>query len=159
MSVDGEIEPASPEYIARAWAEHWGGEPLISGRRQYVLADVEGLAWRSGEGELAGLVTWCVEGEDAEIVSIHAETPGSHVGGRLLDAAEEELRRRGVHTAFVTTTNDNLRALAFYVRRGYRLVRLHLGAMDRVRRAKPGVSAVGADGIPLRDMWELEKPL
>ncbi len=76
-----------------------------------------------------------------------------------MDVAEAELRRRGVSTVCVSTTNDNPRALAFYVRRGYRLVGLHLDAMDRVRRLKPDVSAIGNDGIPLRDMWELEKGL
>jgi hypothetical protein len=55
--VDGEIEPASPDYVARLWAERWSGEPVISGRREYRLADVEGLAWRSSDGRLAGLVT------------------------------------------------------------------------------------------------------
>ena len=59
----------------------------------------------------------------------------------------------------VVTTNDNARALAFYIAHGFRLVRLHLDAMDRVRRAKPQVPATGRDGVPLRDMWELRKEL
>ncbi len=45
------------------------------------------------------------------------------------------------------------------MRRGYRLVRLHLDAMDRVRQAKPQVRLIGDEGIPLRDMWELEREL
>jgi hypothetical protein len=76
-----------------------------------------------------------------------------------MDAAEEELRRRGVRNVHLITTNDNVRAVAFYQRRGYRLVRLHLGGMDRVRAAKPEVPLTGNDGIPLRDMWELQKEL
>jgi hypothetical protein len=56
-----------------------------------------------------------------------------------MDAAEEELRRRGAKTVVLATTNDNVRALNFYMRRGYRLVRLHLDAMDGVRARKPGV--------------------
>jgi len=76
-----------------------------------------------------------------------------------MEAAEAELRRRGVRTLRVVTTNDNPRALSFYVRRGYRLVRLHPDAMDRVRWLKPRVPLTGADGIPLRDMWELQREL
>jgi len=30
---------------------------------------------------------------------------------------------------------------------------------DRVRAVKPAVAVVGNEGIPLRDMWELEKEL
>ena len=76
-----------------------------------------------------------------------------------MEAAEAELRRRGVRTLRVVTTNDNPRALSFYVRLGYRLVRLHPDAMDRVRWLKPRVPLTGADGIPLRDMWELQREL
>ena len=68
-------------------------------------------------------------------------------------------RRRGVRTAHLVTTNDNPRALSFYLRRGYRLVRLYLDAMDRVRQAKPQVPLTGNHGIALRDMWELEREL
>ena len=108
---------------------------------------------------MLGLVTWAIESERAEIVSLDALQPGRRIGGRLMEAAEAELRRRGVHTLRVVTTNDNPRALAFYARRGYRLLRLHFDTMDRVRALKPGVPLTGNDGIPLRDMWELRKEL
>jgi ribosomal protein S18 acetylase RimI-like enzyme len=157
--MEGDIQPASTELIAQQWEEHWAGEPIVSADRQYVPSDVEGFLWRTSGGQALGLVTWAVDGERAEIVSLHALEPGRGTGTRLMDAAEEELRRRGVSTVRVVTTNDNPRALSFYARRGYRLVRLHLDAMDRVRQAKPRVPLVGNDGIPLRDMWELEREL
>ncbi|MCH7576504.1 MAG: GNAT family N-acetyltransferase [Chloroflexi bacterium] len=156
--MEGGIEPASTELIARLWEEQWG-LPNISVRRQYMPTDVEGLAWRAGDGNEIGLVTWAVDGDRAEIVSVQAQEPGRRIGSRLMDAAEEELRRRGVKTVHLVTTNDNHRAHSFYLRRGYRLVRLHLDAMDRVRQAKPQVPLIGNDGIPLRDMWELEREL
>lgn len=76
---------------------------------------------------------------------MHAEPPGNGTGTRIMDAAEEELRRRGVKTVFVATTNDNVRALNFYQKRGFRLVRLQLEAMDRVRAAKPNVPLTGRE--------------
>lgn len=121
-------------------------------------ADVEGLIWDVG-GQPQGLVSWWVNGDRGEVVSVNAFVQGVHIGGRLLDAAEVELAKLGVRRVRIVTTNDNLRALAFYARRGYRLVRLHLGAMDRVRAKKPDVPELGNNGIPLRDMWELEKEL
>lgn len=153
------LEPASEADIARDWGEFTGGPPVFGVLRRYAPADVEGVAARDSDGRFAGLVTWWIDGDTAEIVSAHAATPGYGAGTRLMDAAEAELKRRGVRRAVLATTNDNARALRFYVRRGYRLVRLHLDAMDRVRRAKPGVPAIGNDGVPLQDMWELEKRL
>lgn len=156
--MDGQIAPASTELIAEEWEEQWG-LPVVTAKREYMPQDVEGLVWRVADGRNLGLVTWAVDGPRAEIVSLNALEPGRGVGTRLMDAAEEELRRRGVKTAHVVTTNDNHRALSFYVRRGYRLVRLHLDAMDRVRQVKPQVPLTGNDGTPLRDMWGLERDL
>jgi N-acetylglutamate synthase-like GNAT family acetyltransferase len=102
-------------------------------------------------------VSWAISGETGEIVTIEAVESGQHIGGRLLDAAESEMRREGVRRILVTTTNDNLRAQAFYMRRGYRLVRIELDGMERVRALKAGVPFTGYEGLPLRDMWEFEK--
>lgn len=108
---------------------------------------------------MQGLITWHIDGDWAEIVTVDAFQHGRHIGGRLLDGAEAELRRRGVYRATIVTTNDNLRALVFYLRRGYRLVKIALDDMDRVRSLKPQVPSEGRDGILLRDMLELEKDL
>ena len=156
---EGRLEPAPAEVIDRLLRERWG-LPIIAGDRVYDdPAKLKGLVWRDAAGAVQGLVAWSIEGDQAEIVSIEALEQGRHIGGRLLDGAEAELRSRGVRRLRVVTTNDNLRALSFYLRRGYRLVRLHLGGMERVRRAKPQVPETGIEGMPLRDMWEFEKEL
>jgi GNAT superfamily N-acetyltransferase len=158
--MKSDIEPASTDFIRRVWDERWAGSPVVSvNERQYQPVDVEGLVWRGREGEAGGLVTFAIEEDWAEIVSVHAFVQGRGTGSRLMDAAEEELRRRGVKKVRLVTTNDNPRALSFYVRRGYRLVRLHLDVMDEVRKLKPRVPVIGNCRIPLRDMWELERGL
>ena len=58
----------------------------------------------------------------------------------------------------LTTTNDNVDALRFYQRRGFRLVALRPGAVDDARaRHKPAIPGTGAHGIPLRDELDLER--
>jgi hypothetical protein len=55
------------------------------------------------------------------------------------------------------TTNDNLDALRFYQRRGFRLTALRAGAVDRTRASlKPRIGTLGEHGIPLRNELELE---
>jgi GNAT superfamily N-acetyltransferase len=144
--------------IEADWREFSGGPPVVALLGEYEASDVTGaLALR--EGETSGLVTWYIDGATAEIVSVHAEPQASGGGSVLMDAAEEAIRRAGVRRVVLATTSDNMKALRFYVKRGYRLTRVHLDALDRVRRFKPNVSAVGYDGLPLQDMWELEKQL
>jgi ribosomal protein S18 acetylase RimI-like enzyme len=144
--------------IEADWREFSGGPPVVALLREYEASDVTGaLALRGSE--TSGLVTWYIDGAAAEIVSVHAEPQASGGGSALMDAAEEAIRRAGVRRVVLATTSDNTKALRFYVKRGYRLTRVHLDALERVRRFKPKVRAVGYDGLPLQDMWELEKQL
>jgi GNAT superfamily N-acetyltransferase len=156
--MEGHVEPIDQEFIRRYWEQH-RGLPIVSTRATYMPEDVHGLVWRDEWAEVQGLITWHIEGDWAEIVTVDAFQQGRHIGGRLIDGAEAELRRRGVARAMIVTTNDNLRALGFYVRHGYRLVKIALDDMDRVRSLKPHVPQQGQEGIPLRDMLELEKDL
>ena len=60
----------------------------------------------------------------------------------------------------MVTTNDNVDALRFYQRRGFRLVGLRAGGVDQSRAAlKPEIPLAGSYGIPLRDELELELDL
>jgi GNAT superfamily N-acetyltransferase len=156
--MEGSLEAADAAFIDEQWRRLWG-LPVVSLERDYQPTDVEGLVYRDDRGVPQGLITWHADGDQAEIVTVDAFEQGRHVGGRLLSGAEEELRRRGVGQAMIRTTNDNLRAIAFYVRHGYRIVAVHLDAMERVRQLKPEVPETGHDGLPLRDAIELAKEL
>ncbi len=54
-------------------------------------------------------------------------------------------------------TNDNLRAAGLYLSRGYRLVRVHMDTVDRVREHEPKLPDKGYEGIRTKDLWEFEK--
>lgn len=140
--------PATPEIIRSVWEARWG-TPIVSLDRIYQVEDVEGIVRKGASGEILALVTWARHGEEGEIVTLDALEEGKGHGTALLQAAERILRDHGVKRIRVITTD----ARDFYLRRGYREVRLHRDAMDRVRRIKPDVPA------DVRDLWELEKPL
>ncbi|HEX6140904.1 MAG TPA: 2-oxo-4-hydroxy-4-carboxy-5-ureidoimidazoline decarboxylase, partial [Candidatus Limnocylindria bacterium] len=63
----------------------------------------------------------------------------------------------GHHRLWLVTTNDNLDALHFYLRRGMRVAAVHAGAVDRDRALKPEIPRFnGSNGLPIRDLVELE---
>ena len=157
--MEGKLEPVDQDYIRQHLGELWGW-PVISTVRTYGPEDdMHGVVWRDEWGEIQGLLVYHIDGDAADIISIDAYQQGRHIGGRLLDGAEEHMRKHGVRHVTITTTNDNLRAVAFYVRRGYRLVKIDLDGMDKIRALKPNVPDLGIDNIPLRDMLELAKDL
>lgn len=158
------LKRATPDIVHWVWNQRWG-DFMVSPYGEYHPPDVEGLAAVDARGTVAGLVTWSVEKStddgkvQAVLVSLDTMVPGRGIGRLLLSRAEQVLRERGVLRTQVFTTNDNLAALAFYLKRGYRLFKVHLHAMDRVRALKPHLELTGAGGLPLMDMWELNKEL
>ena len=75
--AEATVSSASEEEIAADWREFTGGPPVIGALRQYDASDVEGLVWRDAGAGRTGVVTWWIDGERAEIVSVHANPPGS----------------------------------------------------------------------------------
>jgi ribosomal protein S18 acetylase RimI-like enzyme len=111
-------------------------------------------------GTIVGVLTYIVSPPDAEILTLHVDRQWHGGGTRLIDAAERVAIDAGCERLFLITTNDNVDALRFYQRRGFRLAELRPGAVDRSRAThKPGIPVVGDYGIPLRDELVLDKPL
>jgi GNAT superfamily N-acetyltransferase len=123
-----------------------------------VPAELPGFAAFEDE-QCIGLVTYELDGEACEIVSIDALEEGRGVGTALLEAVVEAAREAGCARVQLLTTNNNLRALAFYQKRGFRLVGLVPGAIDEERSLKPAIPLVDAAGLPIRDELHLELEL
>src|SRR5206468_652788 len=88
----------------------------------------------------AGVVwlnTYRFEGDESEIVTLSSVDENRGVGTLLLEHAVDAARRAGCRRVFLTTTNDNLRAIGFYQKRGWRLCRLYRGVVDEARRKWP----------------------
>ncbi len=109
-------------------------------------------------GRLLGVLTYQIVGTSLEVSTLYAAVSGSGIGTALLSGAEDEARRSGARRMWLTTTNDNVDALRFYQRRGFRLVALRAGAVDDARaRLKPTIAAVGDHGIAIHDEIVLER--
>lgn len=113
----------------------------------------------SGDG-LLGVATYILGDDSCELLTLHATSRFEGAGSALLDALKEVARQAGCDRIRVVTTNDNLDALRFYQRRGFRLAELRAGAVDECRRTlKPEIPVTGNYAIPLRDEIELELTL
>jgi GNAT superfamily N-acetyltransferase len=110
------------------------------------------------DGTLVGVLTFVLGKGDCEILTLHAAERFGGTGTALVDAVEALARGAGCNRLWLITTNDNLDALRFYQRRGFRLAALHRGAVDHSRaHLKPEIPPIGDHGIDLRDELELEK--
>jgi GNAT superfamily N-acetyltransferase len=107
---------------------------------------------------VAGVLTFVIGERDCEILTLHCAERLRGTGTALIEAVEKLAADAGCARLWLITTNDNVDALRFYQRRGFRLAALHRGAVDESRaRLKPEIPPVGEHGIELRDELELEK--
>ncbi|MGE0450737.1 MAG: GNAT family N-acetyltransferase [Vicinamibacterales bacterium] len=133
------------------------------GRRQMVrlgevmnLDEMPALVATMHE-EVAGALAYRLLGDGLHVVALATDPmwQRSGVGGHLIAEAELMARRLSLSRIVVTTTNDNLPALYFYQRRGYRLTALTPGVLE----TRSAESIEGFAGIPVRDEVKLEKAL
>lgn len=162
------ITDADRAEAARLLTRRWGGTNVVHGT-VFRPAELPGfLAERPGGGTghgqetrflIAGLVTFAVEGAALEIVTIDALERWSGIGTALLEAVLREAGERGCREVRLTTTNDNLDAIRFYQRRGFRITAVRPGAVDAARAVKPAIPPAGEYGIPIRDEIDLARPV
>jgi GNAT superfamily N-acetyltransferase len=111
-------------------------------------------------GVLAGVLTYVLEGDGCEILTLHAAEQWRGAGTALIEEIERIALDAGCRRVSLITTNDNIDGLRFYQRRGFRLTALHASAVDRSRESlKPEIPEIGEHGIPIRDELELQKLL
>ena len=152
------VRPATPAdraTIDAIFDASWGGPYAVGHGIRYDLRTLPTIV----ADDLAGVLTYRIDGDAIEVVSIDASPPRSGVGTALLAAAAEIGRAAGARRLWLVTTNDNLDALRFYQRRGLRITAVSPGAVDASRRLKPQIPEIGAYGIPIRDELTLELPL
>lgn len=112
------------------------------------------------DGSIVGVLTLRFDDAESEVLTLHVDDRRGGIGTALLAEAARLARDRGGRRLFLVTTNDNVDALRFYQRRGFRLYALHVGAVDESRETlKPEIPLVGEYGIPLRDELVLELAL
>jgi GNAT superfamily N-acetyltransferase len=107
--------------------------------------------------EPSGALAYRLLGDALHIVALATDpmSQRSGVGGHLIAEAELLARRLGLKRLIVSTSNDNLPALYFYQRRGYRMTDLVPNSIAGLTKHE----VAGFAGIPVRDEVRLEKTL
>ena len=128
-------------------------------RLEELVRPLDHPALVAEDGErLVGVLTYVLAGRECEILTLHTAARWRGTGTALIAGVEEIARNAGCARLWVLTTNDNVDALRFYQRRGFRLAALNPGAVDRSRtQLKPEIPEHGAYGIPIRDELVLER--
>lgn len=149
------IDSSQHEWVVRTLEQRWNSARIISRGVVHQADLLPGyIAWLDDQPQ--GLITYHIAGNECEIVSLDSLVGNRGIGTALINAVRRVAASRGCKRLWLITTNDNLPALRFYRKRGFRLRAVHPNALEESRRLKPEIPHIGLGGIPLRDEIELE---
>jgi ribosomal protein S18 acetylase RimI-like enzyme len=126
------------------------GEVMHADQEQALVAEMR--------ADVAGALAYRRLGDALQVVALATDPlwQRSGVGGYLLAEAQLLARRQGLSRLVAATSNDNLPALYFYQRHGFRLIDV---ARDAFAQHLETPQAPGFAGIPIRDEIRMEKSL
>lgn len=153
------IEDVPKTHIIEFFPLYWGSPQRVTSSGVYDCSTLDGLAMLNEDAQIIGLITYILENNECEIISLDSIEEGKGIGTSLVQAVETLAREKKCTCIKLITTNDNLVALKFYQKRDYVLSRILINAVEQARKIKPEIPAIGNDGIPIRDEIELLKVL
>jgi GNAT superfamily N-acetyltransferase len=135
---------------------HWGSHKMMIGLHTYDCAEIDALGLFSTDCQTLALASWTMRGDTGLLCALHALKPGQGVALQLLEAVKAAAKAKGATRLRAMVTNDNLPAMAFYQKQGFRFSGLYVEAIDHYRSVIPTIIRTGHQDIPVRDALELE---
>jgi RimJ/RimL family protein N-acetyltransferase len=152
------LNDSDKEWLEAFTIEHWGAKEVVVHGTIFLPTTLPGFVAELGDLPM-GVITYQIRQNDCELVTLNCVVKRQGIGTALIQIVEETAQKAGCRRITLVTTNDNLDAMRFYQRRGYRLSAIHYGAVTAARNVKPVIPVVGDYGITLQDEVVLEKQL
>jgi len=144
------------EKIRELVQRFWGEEEQLIFDRKLLVAELPAYTAKLGN-DIIGFISF-TEADEAIMIAALAVLPryqGSGVGRGLIKKLETEAKRRMKKKLLVSTSNDDLPALAFYQSLGFQIFMVK----PNIIAQKHGEVLKGIGGLPIRDELRLRKIL
>jgi ribosomal protein S18 acetylase RimI-like enzyme len=134
----------------------WGEQEQVAFDRKFVVAELHAYVAKTGNNVI-GFISYA-EAEDAILIVALGILPryqGMGVGRSLVEKVEAEAEKMRKNRLLVSTSNDDLPALAFYQSLGFQIYEVK----PDVIAEKHGRVLKGVGDLPIRDELRLRKPV
>ncbi|QSZ26395.1 GNAT family N-acetyltransferase [Aceticella autotrophica] len=136
---------------------NWSSEIIVVHRTVYKPEDLKGFFAYDEDRNIIGMIGYIIKNNGCEIVILESFKQNTGIGTVLINKIEDIVKKEACSRISLITTNDNLNALGFYQKRGFRIKAVYPGAVNETRIIKPEIPLAASNGIPIRDEIELEK--
>jgi ribosomal protein S18 acetylase RimI-like enzyme len=144
--------------------DEWGSLEIVTRGKVHNAGELPGfIAHKDKVEELLGIITFNIpqvnDHAECEIVTLNSFREGSGIGSALIQEVTRYASAHACRRIWLITTNDNVHALRFYQKRGFKIKDIYVDAIKQSREIKPEIPLIGMHGIPIRDEIELEVKL
>ena len=133
----------------------WGSNIVVSMGKIYEVDKLNGFV-AIVDKKIIGFVTYYIDNNECEIVALYSEIENKGVGTALVDKIKEVSKTNKCKRIKLITTNDNIKAFAFYQKRGFTIANINIDGIKKSRELKPQIPLIGENDIPIRDEIEFE---
>jgi len=145
-------------WIKKFITQNWGSEKIISKGKIYFPHKLPGFV-AVREREYLGLITYSVEGNDCQIITLDSIIKRKGIGQALVKEVKKVAKNLGCKRIWLITTNDNIDTFVFWQKIGFSIKAVYPNAISLSRKLKPEIPLIGNYGIPIKDEIELELKL
>ena len=145
------IERITPEYRQQVndfITAHWGSTDMVIRGLIVDIKKTEGFLLFDYVS-IIGLITYIFDGEECEITSLDSLRENCGIGTALIEKVKVAALQNCCTKLRLITTNDNTKALRFYQKRGFDLVRLYHNSLNTSRKLKPQSRCLERTEFPL----------
>lgn len=153
-----QINDSNRDIINKFITEQWYSTVMIIRGKEIDMTTVEGI-YILDNAKIIGLITYMIYDNTMDIISLDSLCENQGLGTLLLEKVVDIAREEGCRKIVLITTNDNIRAIRFYQRRGFDMTCLYRNALDISRKLKPEIPLIGENGIDLKHEIEFEMVL
>ena len=157
------LDATDRNWVAHFLDTHWSSTKIVTRGQAYYAHLLPGfvaaLEDAPEDATPAGMITYRIDGDQCEIMTLNSLSPGQGIGAALVKAVREVAKENGCKRMWLIITNDNMHALRFLQKNNFRLAMVHVDALSEARKLKPQIPLVGENGIPLHDELELSMKL
>ncbi|PWV94494.1 acetyltransferase (GNAT) family protein [Paenibacillus cellulosilyticus] len=131
------------------------GDTIVSRGRVHKVRQLSGYLARKDE-HVQGLILYDICNNECEIVALNSYSENVGIGTELIELVKNKAITEHLSRLWLITTNDNIKAIRFYQKRGFDMKAIHLNAVDEARLHKPTIPLYNAEGIPIKHEIEFE---
>ncbi|MDO5556260.1 MAG: GNAT family N-acetyltransferase [Clostridia bacterium] len=151
-----EVTTSNREAANDILKNEWGSTNIISRGEIIDGTKLSGFIASNNKGEIIGLITYFIYPNNVcEIYSLNNYEKNIGIGTKLIEEVKKVAIKNKCKLIKLITTNDNVEALKFYQKRGFKIFNIYINSIEISRKLKPEIPLYADNGIKITDEIEL----